>query len=56
LKSLSKKESRQNQGLKFWAVFLSLLALKSNQNAFDLLIGDFYFGDVEAAKIKPLPV
>jgi hypothetical protein len=32
------------------------LARKSKQNAFDLLKGDFYFGEEKAAKIKPLPI
>ena len=27
---------------------------KIRQNAFGLLVGDFYFGNVEAAEIKPL--
>ncbi|MGZ3900718.1 MAG: hypothetical protein ACXVNQ_09875 [Bacteroidia bacterium] len=33
--------------------FLLLLARKSNQNACDLLKGDFFFREVEAAKEKP---
>jgi hypothetical protein len=36
--------------------YLSLLSLKSNQNAFDLLVGDFHFRDLETAKVKPLSV
>jgi hypothetical protein len=39
---------------KFPKDFLSLLARKSNQNAFDLLVGDFFFRDLDAAKEKPL--
>ena len=35
-------------------IFLLLLARKSRQNASGLLVGDFYFGEVEAAEIKPL--
>ncbi|MBA2610729.1 MAG: hypothetical protein H0U95_02070 [Bacteroidetes bacterium] len=34
---------------------LSLLARKSNQNAFDLLKGDFSIRNLEAANRKPLP-
>jgi len=32
---------------------LSLLARKSNQNACDLLKGDFFFREAETAKEKP---
>ena len=39
----------------FWRANPSTIAQgKIRQNAFGLLVGDFYFGDVETAEIKPL--